>query len=46
MEEEIKKQIRKLKRKKAAGKDGIRNKAWIFSDSQIRGKLKEVLKKV
>lgn len=45
-DEEIEKEIRKLKRNKAAGKDGIGNEAWLFSDGQIRAKLKEVLKRV
>lgn len=45
-EKEIKKQLRKLKKKKAAGIDGLSNKVWLFSDGRIREKLKEILKKV
>lgn len=45
-DEEIEKQIRKMKRKKAAGADGIKGEAWIYSREKIRTKLKEVLRKV
>lgn len=45
-DEEIEKKIRKLKRNKAAGKDGIGNEAWVYSDGQIKAMLKEVLKRV
>lgn len=43
---EIERQIGKLKRRKAAGIDGLENKAWLFSEGQIRGRLKELLKTV
>lgn len=46
-DEEIEKQIRKMKKKKAAGADGIAGEAWIYSkDRKIRTKLKEVLRRV
>lgn len=45
-DEEIEKQIRKMKRKKAAGADGIAGEAWIYSREKIRTKLKEVLRRV
>lgn len=41
-DEEIEKQIRKMKRKKAAGADGTEGEAWIYSRKKIRTKLKEV----
>ncbi|TGZ53811.1 hypothetical protein DBV15_10472 [Temnothorax longispinosus] len=45
-DDEIKKQIRKLRRGKAAGPDGIRNEAWKFCKRQVRERLKEVIKGV
>lgn len=45
-EKEIEKQLRKLKKKKAAGIDRLSNKVWLFNDGRIREKLKEILKKV
>lgn len=45
-DEEIEKQIRKMKRKKAAGADGIAGEVWIYSREKIRTKLKEVLRRV
>lgn len=45
-DEEIEEQIRRLKKKKAAGVDEIGSEAWIYSDGQIRKGLKEVLKSV
>lgn len=35
--------IRKLKKKKAAGPDGIGNEAWIYGMEKLRGKMKEIL---
>ncbi|XP_024884387.1 uncharacterized protein LOC112462700 [Temnothorax curvispinosus] len=45
-EEEIEKQIRRLRRGKAAGPDGIKSEAWKFCRGQVREKLKEVIKGV
>ncbi|TGZ50545.1 Uncharacterized protein DBV15_12707, partial [Temnothorax longispinosus] len=45
-DEEIEKQIRRLRREKAAGPDGIRSEAWKFCRGQVREKLKEVIKGV
>lgn len=45
--EEIEKQIKEMKRKKAAEADGIEEReAWIYSREKIRTKLKEVLRRV
>ncbi|XP_077270175.1 uncharacterized protein LOC143901623 [Temnothorax americanus] len=44
-DQEIEEQINNLK-KKAAGVDGIVGEAWKFSNGRIKGKLKEILKKV
>ncbi|XP_078036902.1 uncharacterized protein LOC144470014 [Augochlora pura] len=46
MEEEIEEQIRNLRKKKAAGRDDIPNKAWFYSEGSTRKKLKELIKKV
>jgi len=35
-DEEIEKQIKKMKRKKAAGADGIGSEAWMYSESGFR----------
>lgn len=45
-EEEIEEQIKKLKKSKAAGSDGIANEAWIYSQGGIRTKLNELIKRV
>ena len=45
-EEEILKTIKKLKRKKATGTDGIPNEAWIERTEQLRQELKICLNKV
>lgn len=45
-DEEIERQIRRLKCKKAAGQDGIRNEAWKSCKGQIRKGLKDVIKDV
>lgn len=42
--EEIEEQIKKMKRKKAADADGIGSEVWMYSEGQIRGKLKELCK--
>ena len=42
-EEEVRNAIHKLKRRKAAGKDGIQNEAWIFGQEEIMDELKEIL---
>lgn len=41
--EEIEVAIRKLKKKKAAGPDGIGNETWIYGMKKLRGKMKEIL---
>jgi len=43
-DEEIEKQIRRLRRGKAAWPDGIRSEAWKFCRGQVRERLKEVIK--
>jgi len=45
-DEEIEQQIVNLKRRKAVGVDGIENEAWIYSEGQLRKKLKEMLRRV
>lgn len=35
-----------MKRRKVAGIDGIAGEVWMFSEGQIREKLREILKKV
>ncbi|KMQ91376.1 neurofilament medium polypeptide-like protein [Lasius niger] len=45
-DEEIEKQIKKLKRKKAVGADGLGSEVWLYSEGQIREKLKELCKLV
>ncbi|XP_025262551.1 golgin subfamily A member 6-like protein 22 [Camponotus floridanus] len=45
-EEEIEVTIRKLKKKKAVGPDGIGNEAWIYGIEKLRGKMKEILNKM
>jgi len=44
--EEIGKAITRLKKKKAAGEDNIRNEAWIYADEKTKEKLREVLQKI
>ncbi|EFN73348.1 hypothetical protein EAG_02315, partial [Camponotus floridanus] len=44
--EEIEVTIRKLKKKKAVGPDGIGNEAWIYGIEKLRGKMKEILNKM
>jgi len=39
-DEEIERQIGRLKKKKVAGADEIGNKAWIYSEEHLRRKLK------
>lgn len=45
-DEEIKIQIRKIKRRKAAGADEIAEEAWLYSEGKLREKLKEILRRV
>lgn len=45
-DEEIEKQIKKIKRKKAAGIDGITGEAWKFSKGKIKRKLNEMVKRI
>jgi hypothetical protein len=41
--EEIERQIRKLKKKKAPGRDGVQNEAWIYGTEGIVERLVEVM---
>lgn len=41
---EIRKEIRRLKRGKAAGEDGIRNEAWLAGGEKIEKKLVKIIK--
>ena len=45
-EEEIEKAIRKVKKKKAAGEENLKNEAWIYADGKTKEKLREVLQKI
>lgn len=45
-DEEIERQIGRLKKKKAAGANGIGNEVWIYSKGHLRRKLKEIIRKV
>ncbi|XP_015440284.1 PREDICTED: uncharacterized protein LOC107195037 [Dufourea novaeangliae] len=45
-DEGIEAQIKKLKRKKAMGEDGIKNEAWIYSEGNTRKELRKILKEV
>lgn len=42
-EAEVKEQIRKLKKKKAAGEDKIENEAWIYGNEKIVKRIAEFL---
>jgi hypothetical protein len=41
--EEVERQIRKLKKKKAPGRDGVQNEAWIYGTEGIVERLVEVM---
>ena len=43
---EVKKAIMKLKKRNAAGPDGIPNEAWIYGRDQLCGVLTRVLNKI
>lgn len=45
-EQEIERAIYRLKKKKAAREDGIRNEAWLNADKKTKGKLKSIIQKV
>lgn len=45
-EEEIDRAIARLKKKKAAGEDGIKNEAWLYANKETKGKLGEILQKI
>ena len=45
-EAEVKEQIRKLKKKKAAGEDKIENEAWIYGNMKIVKRITEIFNKV
>lgn len=45
-EEEINRAIMKLRRRKAAGEDGISNEAWINTDKRTKEKLRSIIQKV
>lgn len=42
-DEEVDNAIKKLKEKKAAGEDEIKNEAWIYSDQNTRKELAKIL---
>lgn len=44
--EEVERQIRKLKKKKAAGSDRIQNEAWIYGTEGVKERLREVVNDV
>lgn len=44
-EEEIERQIRRLKKRKAPREDNLQNEAWIYSDGATRKELKEIIKR-
>jgi hypothetical protein len=41
--EELEQQLRKLKRKKAPGMDGIQNKSWIYGTEREVDRLLEIM---
>lgn len=43
---EMRRQINKLKKGKAAGEDGIKNEAWIYMTEELEKPLAEVMRKV
>ena len=45
-EAEVQKQIKKLKKKKAAGQDKIENEAWIYGNVKIEKRITEIFNKV
>lgn len=45
-EQDMDKAIARLKRRKAAGEDGIRNEAWINADKKTKEKLRSIIQKV
>jgi len=45
-EEEIEIQLKKIKRKKATGVDDIEGEAWLYSNGRIKGRLKNLLKRI
>lgn len=45
-DEEIEVQMKKMKKIKAAGQDGVKNEAWMYSQGEVRERLKEIIKKV
>lgn len=44
--DEIDKQIKKLKKKKATGTDGIQNEHWIYCSEKAKTKLREIIMRV
>lgn len=45
-EEEVDSAIARLKKKKAAGEDGIKNEAWLHANKETKGKLRAILQKI
>ena len=45
-DEDLEKQMKKLKKGKAPGPDSIPNEAWIYSEDKVRNALKEICKKL
>lgn len=45
-EEKFKAQMKKLKKRKAKGEDGIENEAWLYAPTEIKKDLKNLLKDI
>ena len=45
-DEEIEEQMKKLKKGKAGGSDGLSNEVWFYSSGETRRKFREVVKRV
>lgn len=45
-DEEIELQIKKLKKNKATGEDGIKNEAWLYGPDNVRQRLVEIIKEI
>ena len=43
---EVREAIGKMRRKKAAGEDGIMNEAWIFGENWLEEDLKDIMNKI
>ena len=45
-EQELESAIKRLKKQKAAGEDGIKNEAWIHAATSTRDRLRRILNKI